>query len=86
VTRIDPRTLRRTTVPTGGGPTSVAAAPGTVWVVNNTESTLTRIDPATRRRVGEPVPVALNPFAIDVAGRSLWVTSIGEDRAQRVDF
>jgi hypothetical protein len=55
-------------------------------VVNNTESTLTRIDPATRRRVGDPVPVALNPFAIDVLRRSLWVTSLGEDKVQRVEF
>ena len=86
VTRIDPRTLRRTTVATGSGPTSIDAADGAVWVVNNTDSTLTRIDPETRRRVGEPVPVALNPFAIAVARGSLWVTSLGEDKAERVDF
>jgi streptogramin lyase len=86
ITRIDPLSLRRTTIPTGNGPTSLDASGAAVWVVNNTESTLTRIDPRTRRPVGQPVPVALNPFAIAVRGRSLWVTSLGEDRAQRVDF
>jgi DNA-binding beta-propeller fold protein YncE len=57
-----------------------------VWVANRLDSTLTRIDPDTRRRVGRVVNVDSNPYALDVSGRQVWVGSLGDGTVQRVDF
>ncbi|HZC29032.1 MAG TPA: hypothetical protein VE269_04770, partial [Gaiellaceae bacterium] len=75
-----------TNIGVGDAPNRIAVGRGAVWVANRNDSTLTRIDPKTRRRVGEPVNVGANPFGLDVSGHSVWVTSPPDGTVQRVDF
>ena len=86
VTRIDQGSLVTRVIGVGDGPNRVAAGGGAVWVANRNDSTLTRIDPETNRRVGDPVEVGSNPFGLDVSGHTVWVTSPPDGTVQRVDF
>ena len=56
-----------------------------MWVANRNDSTLTRIDADTNRRVGDPVEVHSNPFGLNVSGHQ-WVTSPPDGTVQRIDF
>jgi YVTN family beta-propeller protein len=84
VTRIDAGSLNTAQIEVGRGPKGIAVGAGGVWVANSIASTLTRIDPATNRPVGEPVEVATNPYAVDIAGKDVWVTSPPEGKVQRL--
>jgi Protein kinase domain len=84
VTRIDAGSLNTGVVPTGRGPKGIAVGAGGVWVANSIASTLTRIDPATNRPAGEPVEVAQNPYAVDIDGKNVWVTSPPTGKVQRL--
>jgi YVTN family beta-propeller protein len=86
VTRIDTGSLVTSQIGVGDAPNRVAYGAGAVWVANRNDSTLTRIDAKTRRRVGDPVNVSANPFGLDVAGHSVWVTSPPDGTVERVDF
>jgi DNA-binding beta-propeller fold protein YncE len=57
---------------------------GGVWVADSIASTLTRIDPETNAPVGPPIRVATNPYAVDVAGTDVWVTSPPTGQVQRL--
>ncbi len=86
VTRIDPGSLVTRVIGVGDAPYRVATGGGAVWVANRNDSTLTRLDPETNRPVGDPVEVRSNPFALDVRGRSVWVTSPPDGTVQRIEF
>ena len=86
ITRIDPGSLVTRVIGVGDAPYRVATGGGAVWVANRNDSTLTRLDPETNRRVGDPVEVRSNPFALDVRGRSVWVTSPPDGTVQRIEF
>ncbi|MEA2226451.1 MAG: hypothetical protein QOF04_81, partial [Solirubrobacteraceae bacterium] len=36
--------------------------------------------------VGDPIEVRSNPFAVDVSGHQVWVTSPPDGTVQRIDF
>jgi streptogramin lyase len=84
VTRIDAGSLNTLVIPVGRGPKGIAVGAGGVWVANSIASTLTRIDPATNEPAGEPIKVATNPYAVDVAGDDVWVTSPPSGQVQRL--
>jgi hypothetical protein len=88
VIRVDPRTLRvlhTTTV--GVGPAYLAAADGLIWVVNQRDGTVTRIDARTGNTVGLPIRISPDgAITLAIAGRSLWVTSLGPPSATRIDL
>jgi DNA-binding beta-propeller fold protein YncE/predicted Ser/Thr protein kinase len=84
VTRIDGGSLNTGVIGVGRGPKGIAVGAGGVWVANSIASTLTRIDPATNQPAGEPIKVALNPYAVDVAGDDVWVTSPAAGQVQRL--
>jgi hypothetical protein len=84
VTRIDAGSLNTGVIGVGRGPKGIAVGAGGVWVANSIASTLTRIDPATNDQAGQPVKVALNPYAVDVAGDDVWVTSPPTGQVQRL--
>ena len=64
-------------VPIGVGrfPRRLAYVDGKVYVTNFNSSDLYVIDTKSARVIGEPLDVPANPFALAVAGASLWVTS-----------
>ncbi len=57
-------------------PVALTVGAGSVWVADAGRGTLLRIDPRTRRRVGEPVPVGPSPFAVAVGEGAVWVASL----------
>jgi hypothetical protein len=84
VTRIDGGSLNTVPIPVDRGPKGIAVGAGAVWVVNSISSTLTRIDPQTSRPDGQPIKIALAPYAVDTARGEVWVTSPAEGQVQRL--
>jgi protein kinase-like protein len=84
VTRIDAGSLNTSVIETGRGPQGIAVGAGGVWVANSIASTLTRIDPETSEPASGPIKVAINPYAVDVAGDDVWVTSPPAGQVQRL--
>jgi peptide/nickel transport system substrate-binding protein len=58
----------------GGGPTAIAFGDGSVWVANDLDGTVSRIDPLTDD-VAATVPVGDDPDAVAVAGGTVWVAN-----------
>ena len=56
----------------GGRPGSIAIGEGAVWVANQDERTLARIDP-TSRAVGQRVQLEATPTGVAVGSGSVWV-------------
>ena len=54
-----------------GSPAGLAYGDGSVWAVNGTEGTVSRINPATHAVV-EQVPVGSSPSAVAVTGENVW--------------
>ena len=82
---IDPGTNRLVAeVPVGVGPGRIAAGFGSLWVVNDFDSTVSRIDPATGT-VERVIPVDSAPTAITVAAGFVWVAASGTRKLDRID-
>ena len=65
-------------------PVALAEAAGSVWVLNETESTVTRVDPDTRR-VLETIPdVGDDPKAIAASGNDIWVAAFAAREVTRI--
>ena len=60
-------------IPLGFKSPLVAEGEGYVWVVDPRGSTVTKIDPRTRKVVGSPSAVGGTPTGIAVGGGSVWV-------------
>ncbi len=59
-------------VQVGGGPTALAIGDGAVWVANNEDATVSRLDPQTAH-VQATIPVNSGPVALAFADGVLWV-------------
>ena len=84
VVRLDPRSLETATVAVGDGPAGVGVLGRDVWVANQRESTLSRIDVGTWRASPERILVPANPTAVAAGGDALWVTCVGAGLLQQV--
>lgn len=73
-----------TTTRVGINPTAVAVGYGTVWVANNTDGTVDRLDPATGRLRGPAIPVGPGPMAVATGGGGVWVAT-GDGYVRRLD-
>ncbi len=66
-------------------PLALAEAAGSVWILNETTSTVTRVDPDTRR-VMETIPdVGDAPKAIATSGNDIWVAAFGARQVTRIN-
>jgi peptide/nickel transport system substrate-binding protein len=75
VVRIDPDGLDVVlTRAVGSGPSAVLSAFGSVWVANELDGTVSRIEPSTGRELSK-VPVGDGPNALAASGGTLWVTT-----------
>ena len=74
VDRVDPRTHSVTaTYPTGGAELAVATGAGSVWITENADNTVIRLDPATGKVVASiSVP---SPTGVLVHANQVWVAS-----------
>jgi len=67
-----------------GSPAGLAYGDGSVWAVDSTEGTLSRINPATHAVV-QTIPVGSAPTAVTVTGKDIWVTNSGDGTVSRVN-
>ena len=67
-----------------GSPEALAYGDGSVWAVNSTEGTLSRINPATHAVVDQ-IPVGSTPTAVAVTGQDVWVTNGGDGTVSQVN-
>jgi streptogramin lyase len=86
LSKIDDKTGAKVAIGVGRRPTAVAARGSQVWVTSLIDHTIRRIDPATTRPAGNPVPVPLNPYALALTRDSVWVASIGRGTIARVPY
>jgi YVTN family beta-propeller protein len=87
VSRIDPASRRVVaTTYAGDGPSAAAYGLGSLWIANTTDSSVTRINPATNLRyLGRDVTVGLAPSGITVGFDAVWVTDTGDNRVSRIE-
>ena len=86
VTAIRRTSLKTETIRVGKFPQGIDVAGGFVWVPGYGDSTLTRIDVRTRRVVGKPITLPLNPKAVAGSGHDVWVTSTSDGSVTHVRF
>jgi len=87
VQRIDPRTNKLVaTTRLGSSPASVAAGEGAVWVTDERDSSISRIDPKTNSVTAKASagPVAGGPYVVAGEG-SVWVSNTGGGGLTRFD-
>ena len=77
VQRVDPvkRRAITPTIDTGLGPAGLAVGAGAVWVANQFDYTVSRIDPATNE-VAATIKVGIQPTDLAMGEGALWVTRI----------
>jgi YVTN family beta-propeller protein len=68
----------------GDSPTDLAVGEGAVWVANSGDDAVSRIDPATNRVAGRPIPVGDSPEGVAVGEGALWVASSRDDTVSRI--
>jgi YVTN family beta-propeller protein len=66
-----------------GSPEGLAYGDGSVWAVNSTERTVSRINPATHA-VTKTIPVGSQPTALTVTATDVWVTNSGDATVSRI--
>jgi len=67
-----------------GSPAGLGYGDGSVWAVDSTEGTLSRINPATHAVV-QQIPVGSAPTAVTVTGHDVWVTNSGDGTVSRIN-
>jgi streptogramin lyase len=87
ISRIDPKTLKVTaSIPTGAADVrgSIAATPDSIWLLTDSKSTLSRIDPDQDAVVGEMrVPTGCGSLAYGES--ALWLTCPNENKVLRIN-
>jgi len=84
--RVNPRTLDMVDdVPVGNDPVAVATGSGAVWVVDQADGTLARIDTRSANAVTWATQVGQSPVALAVGEDAVWVASSQSDTVSRVD-
>ena len=66
-----------------GSPDGLAYGDGSVWAVDGTDGTVSRIDPATHAVV-QTIPVGADPAAVTVTGGDVWVANSGDGTVSRI--
>jgi YVTN family beta-propeller protein len=67
-----------------GSPAGLAYGDGSVWAVDSTEGSLSRINPATHAVVDQ-IPVGSAPSAVAVTGENVWVTNSGDGTVSQIN-
>jgi YVTN family beta-propeller protein len=79
---LDPVEGRR--VPVGRAPAAIAAVGDRLWVTNNLDDTVTRIDPSSARAT-HTIPVGDGPVGIAAGHRAAWVANTEDGSVSRID-
>ena len=86
IARVDPADLGLTFAhqSLGSGPTAVLPAFGSIWVTNQFDDTVSRVEPSTGREDAK-IPVGDGPNAVTSAGGSLWVANELDGSISKID-
>ena len=74
-----------TPVAVGAGPIAVAIANGTVVVINQDNSSLSRVDADTAAAVGEPARLGTLPRGIAYGAGAIWAVGVDPSRVIRLN-
>ena len=85
IARVDPDTRKLENISVGNGPSAIATGAGAVWVTDDTDNTVARIDPASANAVTGTTPVGRGPTAVATGGGAVWVANTQDDTVYRVD-
>jgi DNA-binding beta-propeller fold protein YncE/outer membrane lipoprotein-sorting protein len=84
--RIDPHSNQVSAkIRLGGSPAGIAVSPSAIWVANFQDGTLSKVDPATNRVVGTPLPAGDGPDGALYAYGALWVTDNQDNKVVRIN-
>jgi serine/threonine-protein kinase len=73
------------TIEVGRNPDSITVADdGAVWVTNDRDGTLSKIDPKTDAIVGKPLPVGKNPDGVVAAKGVIWTAGTDDRKVRRI--
>jgi YVTN family beta-propeller protein len=72
-------------VPVGNSPSSIATGLGGVWIADDVDNTVSRIDPASANAVTATVPVGQGPAAVAAGEGAVWVANAQDDTVSRID-
>jgi YVTN family beta-propeller protein len=85
IARVDPETREVENVSVGNSPSAIATGAGGVWVTDDVDNTVARIDPASANAVTATTPVGRGPSALDVGAGAVWVANTQDDTVARID-
>jgi YVTN family beta-propeller protein len=86
VARVDPESDEVVAkVPVGNDPSSIATGLGGVWIADDVDNTVTRIDPASANAVTATTPVGQGPAALAAGEGAVWVANTQDDAVARID-
>jgi YVTN family beta-propeller protein len=72
-------------VPVGNSPSSIATGQGGVWIADDVDNTVTRIDPKSASAVTATAPVGQGPAAVAAGEGAVWVANAQDDTVSRID-
>ena len=72
------------TIAVGNSPSGIALGEGAVWVVNEDDSTVSKIDPEYGR-VTKTSRIGVRPVDVAVGAGGVWAASAGDGRVLRID-
>jgi len=82
---IDPKTNKLVaSIPVGKNPVSITSGFGSIWVANQDDGTVTRIDPRTRKVTDNIGGIPGTPLAVSAGDGAVWVTTL-EGRLFRIN-
>ncbi len=84
VTRIDPTSLATSTIDVGVGPEGIAVTSGAVWVADNLDLTVSRIDVGHANTVTK-VETGDSPTAVIEFAGAIWASNAGDATLSRLD-
>jgi YVTN family beta-propeller protein len=85
IARVDPETHKMVRLPVGNSPSAIATGAGGVWVADDIDNTVSRIDPASANAVTATTPVGRQPSAVAVGAGAVWVANTQGDTVARID-
>jgi YVTN family beta-propeller protein len=66
-------------------PSAIASGAGGVWVADDSNNTVTRVDPAGASSVTATTPVGRGPSAVAVGEGAVWVANTDDNTVARID-
>jgi YVTN family beta-propeller protein len=85
VARVDLVTGDVDTTTVGNNPSAIAVGSDDVWVADDADNTLKRIDPTSSSAITSTTPVGRGPSAVAVGAGAVWVANTQDDAVARVD-